>query len=60
MAEANTNVELVDNGFAAFAEQGVEALIPLIAEDFVPVTPPSLASEPDTYGGEEAFAAAAA
>jgi ketosteroid isomerase-like protein len=53
MTEAKTNAELVRNGFAAFAEQGVEGLISMIADDFVLVTPPSLASEPDTYRGKD-------
>jgi ketosteroid isomerase-like protein len=47
------DVELVRGGFAAFEQRGVEALVELIAPDFELVTPPELASEPDTYRGEE-------
>ena len=53
MSEAKSNLQLVEDGFAAFAGDGVEGLISLIADDFVLVTPPSLASEPDTYRGKD-------
>ena len=53
MSEAKSNLQLVEDGFAAFAGEGVEGLISLIADDFVLVTPPSLASEPDTYRGKD-------
>ena len=46
-------MKLVREGFEALAGGGPEALIPLIADDFEVTTPPSLASEPDTYVGPE-------
>jgi ketosteroid isomerase-like protein len=45
------NLETVQQGFEAFNEKGVEGIIPMIDPDFVAVTPPDLASEPDTYRG---------
>ncbi|MGH2952674.1 MAG: nuclear transport factor 2 family protein [Solirubrobacterales bacterium] len=47
------NTRLVREGFDALDKGGPEALISLIADDFVVTTPPSLASEPDTYVGPE-------
>jgi ketosteroid isomerase-like protein len=47
------NLRSVREGFDALREQGPEGLIPLISDDFVVTTPPSLASEPDTYVGPE-------
>jgi ketosteroid isomerase-like protein len=47
------NVRRIREGFEALREHGPEALIPLIADDFVVTTPPSLSSEPDTYVGPE-------
>ena len=49
---AQDNVELVKGGFAAYAERGVEGMLEFTAPDFELTTPPSLASEPDTYRGE--------
>jgi ketosteroid isomerase-like protein len=48
---SNDNLEIVQRGFDAFNEKGVEGIIPLIHSDFEATTPPSLASEPDTYRG---------
>ena len=48
-----SNVEIVERGFAAFNEGGVEGIIPYIHPDFEATTPPELASEPDTYRGHE-------
>ncbi len=42
---------IVREAFAALAEGGVEAMLPFVHEDFEMVTPPELASEPDTYRG---------
>ena len=47
------NVEIVRRAYAALAEQGVEALLPFIDPEFEVTTPPSLASEPDTYRGHD-------
>jgi ketosteroid isomerase-like protein len=47
------NLETVQQGFEAFNEKGVEGIIPMIDPDFVAVTPPDLASEPDTYRGAD-------
>jgi ketosteroid isomerase-like protein len=45
------NLEVVQRWFEAFNEKGVEGIIPFVHPDFVAVTPPDLASEPDTYRG---------
>ena len=37
----------------AFNEKGVDGVIPYIDAEFVAVTPPDLASEPDTYRGPD-------
>ena len=50
---SNDNLEIVQRGFDAFNEKGVEGIIPLIHSDFEATTPPSLASEPDTYRGRD-------
>jgi ketosteroid isomerase-like protein len=50
---ASENLEIVKRGFDAFNERGVEGIIPLIRSDFEGTTPPSLASEPDTYRGPD-------
>lgn len=47
------NLEIVKRGFDAFNERGIEGIIPLIHSDFEATTPPSLASEPDTYRGPD-------
>jgi ketosteroid isomerase-like protein len=47
------NLEIVQRGFEAFNERGVEGIIPLIHPDFEATTPPDLASEPDTYHGPD-------
>ena len=50
---ASDNVEIVRESFEAFEREGVEAMVHLVAPDFELVTPPELASEPDTYRGPE-------
>jgi ketosteroid isomerase-like protein len=50
---ASENLEIVERGFDAFNERGVEGIIPLVHSDFEATTPPSLASEPDTYQGPD-------
>jgi ketosteroid isomerase-like protein len=44
---------LVREAFQALDEGGVEAMLPYVREDFEMVTPPELASEPDTYLGRD-------
>ena len=46
-------MEIVRSAYAALAEQGVEAVLAFIDPEFEVTTPPSLASEPDTYRGHE-------
>ena len=50
---ASSNVEIIERGFAAFNEGGVDGILPYIHPDFEATTPPELASEPDTYRGHE-------
>ena len=47
------NVEIVRSAYAALAERGVEAVLAVTDPQFEATTPPSLASEPDTYRGHE-------
>src|SRR3954468_14910885 len=47
------NVELIRTAYAVFAEQGVEAVLAFTDPECEWTTPPSLASEPDTYRGHE-------
>jgi ketosteroid isomerase-like protein len=47
------NVEIVRSAYAALAESGVEAALAFTDPQFETTTPPSLASEPDTYRGHE-------
>jgi ketosteroid isomerase-like protein len=50
---AESNGELIRQGFEDLAADGYEALLPLIAPDFELTTPPGLAAEPDTYRGPD-------
>jgi ketosteroid isomerase-like protein len=50
---AESNGELIRQGFEDLAAGGYEALLPLIAPDFELTTPPGLAAEPDTYRGPD-------
>jgi ketosteroid isomerase-like protein len=50
---AESDVDLMREGFAAFEEKGVEGLIPFLHADFEMTTPPGLAAEPDTYRGHD-------
>ena len=50
---ATDNVEIVRKLSEAFNENGVDRLLPYFHPDFESTTPPELASEPDTYRGEE-------
>jgi ketosteroid isomerase-like protein len=47
------NVEIVKRAFEAFGESGVDGILAFIHEDFEGTTPPTLASEPDTYVGHD-------
>jgi ketosteroid isomerase-like protein len=48
-----SNLEIIERGFEAFNEQGVEGILPIVHPEFETTTPPELASEPDTYRGHE-------
>jgi ketosteroid isomerase-like protein len=50
---SSENVERVERGFAAFNESGVDGILPFIHPEFEAITPPELASEPDTYRGHD-------
>jgi ketosteroid isomerase-like protein len=50
---AESNGELIRQGFDDLAAGGYEALLPLISPDFELTTPPGLAAEPDTYRGPD-------
>jgi ketosteroid isomerase-like protein len=50
---SHENVEIVRSAYAALAEEGVEAVLAFADPEFEGTTPPSLASEPDTYRGHE-------
>ena len=52
-ATVQDNVEIVRNGYRALAEHGVEAVLAITDPGFEATTPPSLASEPQTYRGHE-------
>ncbi len=47
------NVEIVKRGFKEFNENGIDGILTLLDPEFVATTPPSLASEPDTYRGHD-------
>jgi ketosteroid isomerase-like protein len=47
------NAAIMRSAYAALADQGVEAILPVTDPDFEATTPPSLASEPETYRGHE-------
>jgi ketosteroid isomerase-like protein len=50
---ASSNLEIVEGGFEAFNDRGIEGILPFIHPDFEAATPPELASEPDTYRGHD-------
>lgn len=50
---ASKNVEAVRSGFEALRDDGVEALLEMIAPEFEVTAPASLAAEPDTYRGPD-------
>jgi len=47
------NVEIMRRAYAVLAEQGVEAALAFADPECESTTPPSLASEPDTYRGHD-------
>jgi ketosteroid isomerase-like protein len=47
------NVEIIRRATAALADQGLEAMLAYVHPDFEVTTPPSLASEPDTFRGHD-------
>ncbi len=47
------NVALIRKASDALENEGVDALMPFVHPEFQMTTPPDLASEPDTYKGEE-------
>lgn len=50
---AESNLEVVRQGFEAMREGDPDALMPFIHPEFEATTPPQLAAEPDTYRGPE-------
>jgi ketosteroid isomerase-like protein len=48
-----SNLEIIERGFEAFNQDGIDGILPFIHPDFEATTPPELASEPDTYRGHE-------
>jgi ketosteroid isomerase-like protein len=50
---SSNNLEIVQRGFEAFNANGVEGIIPFLDPGFEAITPPNLASEPDTYRGPD-------
>jgi ketosteroid isomerase-like protein len=48
-----SNLEIIERGFQAFNEDGIDGILPFVHPDFEATTPPELASEPDTYRGHE-------
>jgi ketosteroid isomerase-like protein len=47
------NADALRRGFESFNLEGVEAILDLIDPEFVAITTPDVALEPDTYRGEE-------
>jgi uncharacterized protein len=50
---AESNLELVRQGFEAMREGDPDAIVPFIHPEFEATTPPQLAAEPDTYRGHD-------
>ena len=46
-------MEVVKQGFEAFARDGWQALLPFLHPEFEAITSPEVAMEPDTYRGAE-------
>ena len=52
---ADSDLELLRDGFERLGAEGYEAMVPLIHPDFVMETPADLAAEPQRYEGVEGF-----
>jgi ketosteroid isomerase-like protein len=50
---ASSNLQIVQRGFEAFNEDGIDGILPFLHPDFEATTPPELATEPQTYRGHE-------
>jgi len=50
---AESNLELVRQGFDAMRDGDPDAMMPFIHPEFEVTTPPGLAAEPDTYRGPD-------
>jgi ketosteroid isomerase-like protein len=48
-----SNVKLLRDAFSRLGDEGYEALMPLVHEDFEMTTRPGIAAEPQTYRGAE-------
>ena len=54
-AMAQSDLELLQNGFGRLATEGYKAMVPLIHPEFVMETPAALAAEPQRYEGVNGF-----
>jgi ketosteroid isomerase-like protein len=50
---AESNAEVMEKAFEDYTSGGWETMLPLLAPDFELTTPPALATEPDTYRGQQ-------
>ena len=49
----SSNLEIVQRGFGAFNEGGIDGILPFVHPEFEATTPPELATEPQTYRGHD-------
>jgi ketosteroid isomerase-like protein len=49
----SSNLEIVERGFEAFNEGGIDGILPFLHPEFEATTPPELATEPQTYRGHD-------
>jgi ketosteroid isomerase-like protein len=49
----NEDTDRIREAFAAYAERGVDGLVPHIHPEFVGSVPPEFSAEPDTYNGHD-------
>jgi len=54
-AMADSDLDLLRNGFERLGAEGYEAMVPLIHPDFEMETPAALAAEPQRYEGVDGF-----
>lgn len=52
---ANSDLELLQEGFEQLGAEGYEAMVPLVHPEFEMETPAALAAEPQRYEGVEGF-----